>query len=136
MKLVEINWHPDPRQLQQFGWTALVALPALGWFWSGGSLQVTAGLAVCGLLLALCGQFAPALLRPVFLALMVAALPIGIVVSELALLAIYFGVFLPIGLFFRLTGRDALQLRLDRSQKTYWQRKKPPQGAASYYRQS
>ena len=35
MKLVEINWNPTDRQLRQFGMIALVALPALGWLWSG-----------------------------------------------------------------------------------------------------
>jgi hypothetical protein len=57
-------------------------------------------------------------------------------VGELAMLLIYFGVFLPIGLLFRAAGRDALQRRFDPSQNSYWQAKKQPHDIASYFRQS
>jgi hypothetical protein len=58
------------------------------------------------------------------------------VVGEVVLAAVYFGIFLPVGLIFRLMKRDALQLKRDPQQATYWQLKKQPSGAASYYRQS
>jgi hypothetical protein len=57
-------------------------------------------------------------------------------VGELAMLLIYFGVFLPIGLLFRTAGRDALQRGFDRNRKSYWQVKKQPRDGASYFRQS
>ena len=40
MKLIEINWQPTDRQLRQFGVICLVALPALGWLWGGGTTIV------------------------------------------------------------------------------------------------
>ena len=55
---------------------------------------------------------------------------------SLAMLMIYFGVFLPIGLAFRALGRDALQRDFDYNRRSYWEVKKQPRDIASYYRQS
>jgi hypothetical protein len=79
---------------------------------------------------------APKLAKPIFIGLMLVATPIGLVIGELAMISIYFGMFLPIGLFFRLIGRDALALKLDRNANSYWSAKKQPNGVRSYYRQS
>ena len=135
MKLIEFNWSPTDRQLRQFGVICLFALPALSWLWGGGTTLVIS-LAVVGLFLAVAGLAAPVVLKPVFLAMTIVATPIGMVVGELAMRAIYFGVFLPIGLGFRIAKRDSLQLRLDQARDSYWETKKQPSNIASYYRQS
>ena len=135
MKLIEISWHPTDRQLRQFGVICLFALPGIGWIWGGGTTAITV-LAVIGLLLAVTGMVLPSVLKPVFLALTIVATPIGMVIGELAMLMIYFGVFLPLGLVFRIAKRDSLQLRLDRGGESYWVKKKRPTNIASYYRQS
>ena len=135
MKLVELNWAPTDRQLRQFGVISLLALPFLGWLW-GASLTLIAWLAAAGAALLLAGLVAPRTLKPIYLAVSLIAIPIGMVIGELVLLLIYFAVFLPIGLVFRLMKRDRLQLRIDRQATTYWQRKKQPAGPASYYHQS
>ena len=125
MKLVEINWNPTSRQLRQFGIACLCALPLVGWLW-GGNPQIVALLGLTGAALAAIGLMRPTALKPVFLALTIVATPIGIVIGELVMILIYFGVFLPIGLLFKLTRRDALQLKLDRTSSSYWQSKKRP----------
>ena len=135
MKLIEFNWQPTDRQLRQFGVICLFALPALAWLWGGGTTIVMT-LALAGLLLAVAGMAVPTVLKPVFLALTIVATPIGMVIGELAMLAIYFGVFLPFGLVFRLAKRDSLQLRLNQDKDSYWETKKQPANIASYYRQS
>ncbi len=135
MKLVEINWNPTNRQLRQFGIICLFALPLAGWLWVG-SLATVRFLALAGLVLAIAGITLPKTVKPVFLALMIVARPIGAVIGELAMLLIYFGVFLPFGLVFRLGKRDALRLTLDREAETYWQSKSQPDEVAGYYRQS
>lgn len=135
MKLIEIDWRPTDRRLRQFGATCFVALPGVGWIWGGGTATVLL-LASIGLVLALAGMAAPTILKPIFLALTLVTAPIGMVVGEFALLLVYFGVFLPFGLVFRIVRRDGLQLRLERKRKTYWQAKKQPSNVASYYRQS
>ncbi len=134
VKLVEMNWSPSARQLRQFGCLCLFVFPLLGWIWSGNPqtiiwlLGVGTGLAVTGFLM-------PKALKPVFVGLMLIALPIGMVVTECLLLLIYFGLFLPIGLCFKIAKRDALQRFFEKSKKSYWEEKKIPKRATSYYRQ-
>ena len=135
MKLIEFNWQPTDRQLRQFGVICLFALPAIAWLW-GGDNTLVINLALVGLLLGIVGVAVPSVLKPVFLALTIVGTPIGMVIGELAMLAIYFCVFLPFGLVFRLTKRDSLGLKLDQDCESYWQAKKQPATNASYYRQS
>jgi hypothetical protein len=137
-----LNRHPTDRQLQQFGGAALVFLPLIGWLATGkpGTLEainfpVLGGLAALGLALALLGFTKPKMLQPLFVGASLVTLPIGLVVGEVVLLIIFYGLFTPMGILFRLIGRDALQRRLDRGAKTYWQRKSQPVSSARYFRQ-
>jgi hypothetical protein len=133
MSLIEINWSPSLRQLRQFGVLCLIAVPLIGWLW-GASPAVLGMLVGVGGAMATVAWIRPRWLRPVFVGLMIAAAPIGMILGELSMLLIYFCVFLPIGIVFRLLRRDALQLRMNRNQETYWQSKTDPQELASYYR--
>lgn len=135
MKLIEVIWKPTDRQLRQFGLVALVALPLLGWLWhmSNTAIAVMAG---SGVVLAALGfLWAPAL-KPAFLGLSLITLPIGLVVGELVLAVVFYGVIVPMGAFFRLIGRDALQQKLEPGASSYWQPKAQPAGSASYFTQS
>jgi hypothetical protein len=135
MRLVDVNFHPSNRQLRQFGLIALAALPLLGWFWGGGSLQVLSATAAAGAALAALGLVCPRAVQPVFLLLSLVTIPLGMILGELALLLLFYGLVVPLGLVSRLIGRDPLQQRLDRQASTYWQRKEQPSGPASYLRQ-
>lgn len=134
MKLVDINWNPSEKQLRQFGVICLFALPLVGLLWAFGS-DVIAWLAGIGAVLAVVGLTYPQAIKPVFLLLMLVALPIGMVISELAMLIIYFGVFLPIAVCFKILGRDALNRNLARSKLSYWEDKKTSRDLAGYFRQ-
>lgn len=135
MKLLELNYSPTDRQLRQFGTVCLIMLPSLGWIW-GGSMLVILGLAIVALAVAVTGFVWPSGIKPVFVGLMVITFPIGLVLGELSMIAIYFFLFLPLSLAFRLIGRDALQLKRPNTTTTYWQEKKQPTSASTYYRQS
>ncbi|MGI9471517.1 MAG: hypothetical protein ACR2NZ_08305 [Rubripirellula sp.] len=135
MSLVELNWKPSQRQLRQFASICLIAIPAVAWLWgASGTPLAIAGLA--GGVIAVVGWISPNWIKPLFLLLSLIAIPIGWVIGELAMLLIYFAVFLPFGLIFRLINRDALHRGLDHDSKTYWTPKKQPSSVASYYRQS
>ena len=134
MKLIQANWNPAPRQLRQFAATCLIVAPLLGWLW-GAPSDVLFGLVAAGLIVGLVGFAVPVSVKPLYLALMAVTAPIGMILGELAMLTIYFGLFLPMGLVFRLSRRDALQLKLDRSRSSYWQPKPQPKHITSYYRQ-
>ncbi|MCA9074966.1 MAG: hypothetical protein KDA93_08040 [Planctomycetaceae bacterium] len=135
MALIDINRDPTNRQLRQFGVISLFVLPLIAWLW--GADRTTIGwLAVIGAVIAIVGWVWPKVIKPLFVGLTLLTAPIGIVVGEIALVLIYFGVFLPIGIVFRLLRRDALQLKRDPNTTTYWRPKSAPKDAASYYRQS
>src|SRR6187399_760205 len=114
MKLVEVNWNPTSRQLRQFAAICLVALPLLVWMW-GCSANTIGWLTAAGCVIGVVSLLAPAAIKPAFIALTVITLPIGMFIGELTLLLVFFGILLPLGLFFRLINRDALQLKLDRN---------------------
>ena len=135
MAIVEMQWNPTTRQLRQFGIACAVVLPLIGlvWRFDVDTISVLTGI---GVVLAAVGWVAPAALKPLFLVLSIAAIPLGFVVGEVALMLVYFLVFVPIGLVFRLRRRDALQIAPDRSADSYWAPKKQPRNVASYYRQS
>jgi hypothetical protein len=142
MKLIDFNRNPTDRELKQFGATALVVLPLIGWLATGKprsmeamSIPLLGGLASLGLTRAIVAFIRPQALRLPFITASLVTLPIGIVVGEIVLLAIFYGVFVPLGLVFRLIGRDALERRLDRSASTYWQPKRQPDSPARYFRQ-
>ena len=135
MALIETNWNPTSRQLRQFGGLCLVTLPLLAWMWSG-NRTVMASLAGIGLLIAIAAWVYPKAIAPLFVGLMLITAPIGMVVGELAMFLIYMTVFLPIGIFFRITSRDRLRLNLDRQATSYWRPKREPKSVACYYRQS
>ena len=107
MKLVEINWHPTNRTLRQFGIACLLALPLIGWL-AAANGTVISSLAAAGLACAVLGFVFPQVLRPVFVAVSLITAPIGMVMGEGAMLLMYYGVFAPLGLWFRLIGRDTL----------------------------
>jgi hypothetical protein len=112
MRLVEVVWKPTDRQLRQFGVTLLVALPLLGWLW-GFDGRAIAILAAVGVALAGLGFLSAPALKPLFLALSLITLPIGLVVGELVLALVFFGVIWPLAALFRVLGRDALQRKLE-----------------------
>lgn len=158
MKLVEMNWNPTDRQLRQFGTIGLFALPTLGWMftsetrlgrwavdrmlggndpfvWDWGNPAVVGVLAAIGFAMAIAAWFKPQTLKPVFVGACLIGLPIGMVMSQLILMVIYFGVFTPVALLFRLIGRDALERRFAPATVSYWQPKRQPKRARDYYRQ-
>ena len=134
MALVEINWNPPDRQLRQFGVVSLFALPLIGLLWKA-SLPTIGLLAGVGLTVAIVSLVFPRVVRPIFVGLSILTIPLGIVVGEIVLLSVFVLVFCPMGLIFRLIGRDSLRLRRGNTD-SYWQAKRQPRDAASYYRQS
>ena len=71
----------------------------------------------------------------IYVGWMIAAFPIGWTVSQVTLLILYFGLFAPIGLVFRLMGRDALERRRRPGIESYWTPKPAPANVRSYFKQ-
>jgi Saxitoxin biosynthesis operon protein SxtJ len=134
--MIPINWTPDRKTLGEFAEAGMFALgmvaAPLAYF--KGQPRVAAAFWIVAVIMRIIGLTRPAWLRPAFLALTLATWPIGWVVGRVALAVLYFAVFTPIALFFRLIGRDALQRSLDPKAKTYWEPYRPNRGLDRYLR--
>lgn len=132
--MMEINFHPDNRQVRNFGLASLVALPLAAAFWTHGSLPAIVYATAIGGLLSALGIAWPRGLRPLLVAINIVSAPLAMLIHDLVLSLAFFVVVVPVGLVFRLFGRDTLQLKMDRKASTYWQAKKQPRDVRSYFR--
>ena len=137
-----VDWHPNREKLRQFGWISLGGFSLIGLVvaWRTGTFGETGTwslpLALWGLALVtwLTGLLAPPLLKPLYVLLTAIALPVGLIVSNVALALIFTIFIVPLALWFRLTGRDELQRAWDTPDQSFWLKADPPRESASYYR--
>ena len=134
MALLDPNWKPSNLQLRQFGLLCALVLPVVCWWWSLSVLAILISF-LLGVTISILGLVAPQTLKPLFVGLMIIAMPIGLVVSELSLLLVYALVFFPIGICFLILRRDRLMLKLERQSSSYWERKSKAKSIRNYYRQ-
>ena len=111
---------------KSFGYTFTIVFALVGgWLWWKKSswgiplLGVSAGFALFATLV-------PRLLHPLNIAWMYFGALLNMIVSPIIMGLIYFVVFMPVGLFFRLTRRDALHRKFDGALSSYWLERKPP----------
>jgi Saxitoxin biosynthesis operon protein SxtJ len=137
MQWSDVRFDPAPKILRQFavtGWLFFWGLAA----WRGlgrGEWVLATLLVVSGPVLGLAGLLRPRLIRPVYVAATVAAFPIGWVLSWVMLGLVYYGIFTPLAVIFRVIGRDPLGRRGPNSADTYWKPKPSPRDPTSYLRQ-
>jgi len=137
-----MNWSdlpltPPPRTLRQFAGLCLAFFGTLA-AWHGlmrDQTSLALALALLAVGLGTVGLVKPQAMRPVYVAWMLAVFPIGWLVSRLILVLLYYGLITPVGLLFRLAGRDLLRLQPRPDTPTYWVPKPEPAGAHSYFRQ-
>lgn len=120
--------------VRSFGWTVggfllvlwLVFIGPVHYF----SDQVRGGhypaLMWIGAVLVVLGTVAPVVLRPLYRLWMLFAVALGFVMTRVILTVFYYLVLTPVGLLFRVIGRDALNRRLDRQAESYWIEKEYP----------
>lgn len=73
--------------------------------------------------------------RMIYVALVCATYPIGLVVSHLVLALLYFGVLTPIGLITRLVGYDPMRRDISGNATSYWIKRGPSRDPKDYFRQ-
>lgn len=122
------------RQLRQFGLLCLPLLPLLTWYWTRNDAWTLIA-AAAGMLLSVVGVLCPRILKPLFTLLMMISIPVGIVVGELILLIIYFGLFFPMAVIIRIIGRDALERRTSSETRSFWKSRPDPVRVERYFRQ-
>ena len=136
--MIAIQWNPSTKQLRQFAGIWFPAFCGLVGYSIGHKTghwsEVEIGWVLAGLL-SVGGLVLPALIRPIFVGLILLTFPIGWVVSHVLLGAIFYGIVMPIGIILRQTGHDPLQLKAPLG-SSLWKRPIGKIGAASYLRQS
>jgi hypothetical protein len=120
--------------LRQFAALWILVFGALAWrVHSHGAEWLAITFAALALVIGPLGLLKPAAIRPVFAGMMLVTLPIGWVVSHLILAVLYYGVFTPVGLVFKLAGRDVLRRSHRPDRPTYWSPKPMPTEPSSYF---
>ncbi len=146
MRVIELDLHPDPERLRQFGWIALVGfglLAALAWLeWAIfsfglGAARVPVSMGLLGLAgyAAVAAVLHPPANRPLWIGLSVLTFPIGFAFSYVILGVLFFGIITPAGLLLRLLGRDPLDRRWDRGAASYWVAAQERRDKSAYFKQ-
>jgi hypothetical protein len=128
---------PDAKTLRQFAW---------GWVIFFGALAIckytiqhrptpATWLGVVAIVGVLLNFLAPFVFRWIFVVWMIAAYPIGWVISQIALALMFYCIITLVALIFRMTGRDRLRRFKPANATTYWIPKEIPTDVRRYFRQ-
>ncbi len=137
MQWSEVSFTPSSRVLRQFAALFLVVFGGLA-AWYGvvrDEPRLATFFGIVAAVIGPLGLMVPQAVRPIFVAWIVMAFPIGWTVSRVLLALIFYGLFTPLGLVFRLMGRDRLDRARRPDRETYWRSKVQPTGTRGYFRQ-
>jgi len=125
------------RVLRQFAALSILVFGGMA-YWQGLQGRSTLALIFAGLavLIGPLGLAKPQAIRFVFVGMTAVAFPIGWLVSHVVLALLFFGMFTPVALLFKLIGRDALARRQRPEVPTYWAAQLVVKNVRSYFRQS
>jgi hypothetical protein len=138
MSLIEIDWNPKNKQLQNFGKIALAAtfiISFLLYLLKGVAIQWVLIICAFGIIIFIISKISLKLTKLIYLGMILLTMPIGWVVSFILMAAFYFLLLAPLGLFFRLIGRDPLYRKFDPTAKSYWMSRRSPKGLEQYFHQ-
>ena len=137
MRWSDIQFKPTNRVTRQFAAAWLIFL--LAWAahqWLARGHQTTAlVLAALGIGVGGLGLAAPATIRWIYVGCMIAAFPVGWVVTQVMLALMYYCVITPVAWFLRLRGRDLLHRAPTPDRASFWTAKSLPQDLRRYFRQ-
>ena len=137
MKWSDVQFKPTKRVLRQFAvaWLVfLLAWAAHQWL-ARGHQKVALVLGALAIVVGSLGLLLPPTIRWLYVGCMIVAFPIGWVVSLVMLAVMFYCVFTPVALFFRLRGRDLLHRAPPRTTASFWTPKSLPIDVQRYFRQ-
>jgi Saxitoxin biosynthesis operon protein SxtJ len=137
MQWSDIPFDPPRKVLRQFAGLCLLIFGGLAlWeFFGRGRMAFGGVLALLAVTIGPLGLVRPDWIRWVFVGWMVLAFPIGWTISQIILLTMFFGLFTPIGLAFRLLGRDPLHRVRRPGLESYWEPKPITPDLRRYFKQ-
>jgi hypothetical protein len=130
------NIKQSPKDLRKFGLTVGTVLLLIAFFliWKHGPSQFY--FLYIGAFLVLAGFLFPSILRPLNKAWMTLAVLLGWVMTRVILSLLFYLVITPISLIARISGKHFLDLKIDKTRATYWEkRKNVPSSPVDYERQ-
>jgi hypothetical protein len=133
----DIPFDPPRNTLRQFAVLWLIFCGGMA-LWQGLARSHFGQAIIFGLLAVTIGPLGwirPDWMRWVYVGWMVLAFPIGWTVSQVMLVVMFFGLFTPIGLVFRLIGRDPLHRARSPERNSYWSPKPAPADLRRYFKQ-
>ncbi len=140
--MIKIDFKPSVTMLRQFGWIAVLGFPLIAvvilfnWLdWQPNAVVYC--LFGLGGLSGVLAMAAPKALQPIYVIMMLVAIPIGFVISMVLLRLIYYLMFTPLALWFRIRGRDAMNRTLEPDRESYWEDHRDisrPRSPGSYLR--
>jgi hypothetical protein len=138
MRWSDIPFQPPRSTLRWFGVFGAALLAGAGCWQLFVRERPVAGAILLGaaLVAGTVGLVLPMMLRPIFVGWMVLVHPLNWLISHLILGVIYYCIFTPVAVFFKLTRRDALARRFQPQQDSYWTDKHGGADLRSYFRQS
>ena len=138
MSMIEIDYNPSRKKLRDFGVIAIVAsiiLSLVLYFFKHLAIQWTLIIIGAGLFIFVTSLISLKLTRLIYLGLTFLTYPIGFVVSYLVMGIFYFLVITPVGLIFKLIGKDPLHRKFDYETKSYWLKRQSPDKLDRYFHQ-
>jgi hypothetical protein len=138
MSLIDIDYNPDKRKLRQFGIAALIAgivISLLLYLFKEVSFKWILPVLTAGLIVFILSLFCVKITRLIYVGLTLITMPVGIVVSFIVLSIFYFLLIVPVGLVFRMAGRDPLNRRFEPSAKSYWEKRTHREDIENYFHQ-
>lgn len=137
MRWSDIQFNPPRKVLRQFAGLCLLIFGGLAlWeIFGRGRTGIAGLLALLALTIGPLGLIRPEWIRLIYVGWMILAFPIGWTVSQIILLLMFFGLFTPIGLTFRLVGRDTLQRARRPELESYWKPKPVSTELRRYFKQ-
>lgn len=140
--MLKLDLDPGPAKLRQFAFVAVPGLPLIavvvlriaghGWAFDHPAVLAVLGAGLAQALALLAGFPWPS--RVLYVVLMLVALPIGFVLSHVLMAIIFYLVFTPIGLIFKLAGRDAMARKIEPGAVSYWTERGAPRPPSSYFK--
>ncbi len=133
----ELDTQPTRRDLLAFGLVFAAGMGALGaWLFFGAHARSDRAMVfpVVGAVVLLL-SLVPPVGRVLYILWMGLGITIGFVTGPIMMLVLYGLVVVPVGLWFRVTKRDALRRRIDPTATSYWEDYPGSDDPASYIRQ-
>ena len=136
--MIDINWKPTNKDLRVFATACLVFAVGFGitfWINLGTVTTLSKALFVIGPALFVLGMIWPPSLKYVYVVLSLIAFPIGFVIGNVLMAIVFYLLVTPIGLIFKLLGKDPMHRKLDPEAESHWIERPPPAEPGRYFRQ-